>query len=334
MADLSTIEAALAALVAGIVYPNGTGAASVTGRTVRIYRGWPEPQALNADLRDKTTCNVSIYSLPGGSRNVSRYDREWHSIPGGAATLTATAVRNTVTYGGTAATGELASLTVGGIGFIYAVEPGDTLGIIAAAIAGAINSDGQFRATIRGPTVTVTAYNGLAIPVTGFGSSTGTAWRETRRQEQRLMVTVWCPTPALRDTLAAAIDNGMSDVDWLDAGDPTSARIRYFSTAESDAGTNASEYRRDLNFAIEYPTIQTVIAAPLIVPAGLLHIAGTLRVFSTAQPGSGIAEDGSGALLMDAAGNLLSPILQPASAVSGNDAQILSDDEGNLVGTP
>ena len=50
MADESDVETTLATLVTAQIYPQGTNAPSALGPLVRIYRGWPNPTALNADL--------------------------------------------------------------------------------------------------------------------------------------------------------------------------------------------------------------------------------------------------------------------------------------------
>lgn len=304
MADLSAVEQALAALVGGIVYP--TPGTSITGSVVKIYRGWPAPEALNNDL-GAGTCNVSIYSLPGGSRNVSRYSRDWQQVAAPAApTLTASASGNTVTFGGTAAAGQLAALAAERIGWVHAVQATDTPATVTAALAAAVNADGRLQATTSGATVSVTDPLGAATPASGYTAGTGTAFRETRRQEQRILVTVWCPMPPLRDTLASAIDNALSGVDWLDTSDPTLTRLRYVGTAESDGGVNASLFRRDLTLLAEFPTIQFQTSAPVIFPIGLLHALGVDITTGTGSPISGVlSADGGATIETDAAGNVL-----------------------------
>ena len=282
MANLSAVENAIAALVAGFAYPNGMAQQSVVGATVRVFRGWPDPKQLNTDMA-AGVCDISIYSIPGGSRDTSRYPRDWHSLPAAPCTLTASSSGNVVTFGGTPGAAQLASLTASNIGFSYAVQASDTLATIATALAAGINADGRLQATATGPAMTITTPDGTPKPATGFANSTGTAWRETRRQEQRIMISIWCPTPNLRDALGGAIDNGLSDVDFIDAGDPTTTRFRYFGTSETDSGTNASLYRRDLNFVCEFPTIQTQTSAPMVFGVGTIE-AGEVQTFGTLEP--------------------------------------------------
>ena len=243
--------------------------------------------------------------MPQGSRNTSRYARDWISLPTPSCSLSWTANGNAITYGGTPAAGQLAALTAALIGFTYQVQAADAPASVADALAAAVNADGRLVAVSSGGTVTVTDASGTAIPVSGATAALGTAYRETRRQEQRLMVTCWCPTPLLRDQLAAAIDNALSGLDWLDVGDPTLARFRYFSTSESDAGTDASAYRRDLHYLVEYATIQTQVSAPMLAAIGLLHALGVDLSFGTDSPVSGVLLNADGDILTDAAGNVL-----------------------------
>ncbi len=313
MADLSDVEQALVALIGSIVYPGGYAVTpsgpppGILGSTlVDIYSGWPVTSDLDADIK-AGRCNVSVFSMPQGSRNTSRYSRDWQPFPTPGCTLTATASGNAVTFGGIASAEQLAAFSAGRIGWVYAVQAGDTLSTIAAALAALVTSDGRLIATASGATVTVTDPTGLALPASCTTAALGSAWRETRRQEQRLMVTAWCPTPLLRDQLAAAIDNALSGIDWLAVGsDPTLTRIRYFSTSESDAGTDASAYRRDLHFLLEYPTIQTQTSAPLIYATALLHALGVDITAGTQSPISGVlSTDGGTTIETDAAGDIL-----------------------------
>lgn len=268
MADLADIENALAALLADVLYPNGGTQPSVTGDGIRIQRGWPQPTALNKALTAGQAM-VTVFSLPGGSRNVTRYARSWHSNPLPPCSLIASASGNVAAFGGVPSVGQLAGISAANFGASYAVQSGDTLISIAAALAAEISRFPGMAASASGAMVTVLR-NGQPVPVSSVSSSVGTEWRETRRQDQMLMVSAWCPTPDMRDAISNAIDTAMSAQDWLDAGDPVTSRITYVSTAEIDSAENASLYRRDFRFLVEYATIQTVSASPMLYPSGTL----------------------------------------------------------------
>ena len=61
MADQSDVEQALAAVVAAVLYPGGTTAASLVGVACRVHRGWPDAASLDADLkREELTLQASL----------------------------------------------------------------------------------------------------------------------------------------------------------------------------------------------------------------------------------------------------------------------------------
>jgi hypothetical protein len=77
MADMSDAAAALVLEIAAVVYPNGTGAASITGDAIRVYPGWPDAASLPASLASGTV-HVSVYPLPTTTlTSVLMGDAEW-----------------------------------------------------------------------------------------------------------------------------------------------------------------------------------------------------------------------------------------------------------------
>jgi hypothetical protein len=306
VADLSDVENALLSLVAAAAYPNGTTSPSaVPPSVVQLSRGWPDTTALAKSLTG-SACQVTVYSLPGGSRNTSRYARDWSAIAFAPSTIQAASTGNVVTFSGTATAGQAAGISAARIGFGYAVQSSDTPSSIAAAIATQINSDGRLTGSASGASVTVTDGYGTVIPALGVTAGAGTSQRELRRQEQRIMVTVWAPNPDLRDGLTSAIDAVLAGTDWLTLSDGTEARIRYAGTSESDQASQAELYRRDVNFTVEYATTQTGIFPQMLFPIGLLHSIGVNTAFGTNSPISGaLTPDGGQTILTDAGGNIL-----------------------------
>jgi hypothetical protein len=78
--------------------------------------------------------------------------------------------------------------------------------------------------------------------------------RELRRQEQDFRISCWCPTPASRDAAAAAIDQSLSGMRFIVLSDNSQGRMIYCGTAVFDQSQNASMYRRDLMYSVEYAT--------------------------------------------------------------------------------
>ena len=65
MADQSDVEIALVNVVAAALYPDGTDKFSVPGPDCRIYRGWPNSAALDADL---AAGKINVTVFPGRRR--------------------------------------------------------------------------------------------------------------------------------------------------------------------------------------------------------------------------------------------------------------------------
>jgi hypothetical protein len=91
MADMSDAGNALVTLIAGILYPQGTAAASLTGDRLLVYQGWPDPVTLASDLA-AGTIHVSVFPKPGDKvTSVSQDNDDWEEISdngtGGSAVL-------------------------------------------------------------------------------------------------------------------------------------------------------------------------------------------------------------------------------------------------------
>src|ERR1700739_2236253 len=100
MADQSDVEVALVTVISAALYRAGTGSASVPGPDCRIYRGWPNSTALDADLA-AGKINVTIVPGGGASKTTTRYSQQWigrQVIP----TLTVSVDDTSVTFAGTA----------------------------------------------------------------------------------------------------------------------------------------------------------------------------------------------------------------------------------------
>src|SRR3978361_1552423 len=88
MADMSDAANALVLLIAGIVYPQGVVATSVTGDRILIYAGTPDPVTLASDLAGGAI-HVSVFPKAGDNvTSVSLDDDDWDELgSGGCAVL-------------------------------------------------------------------------------------------------------------------------------------------------------------------------------------------------------------------------------------------------------
>ena len=246
MADQSDVEAALVTLAAAALYPAGTSADSACGQPCRIYRGWPHPTSLDADLALGLT-QVTVAPVDGTLRNTTRYPDAWASEPP-APTLTVSVVGNVVTFGGTADSRQLAGLAAEGKTFVYRTQANDTPALVAANLAAQARA--HFAVLLSGTSITLLdATEIIARVVTDSVSR-----QEARRQTQRFRLAIWCNDPAVRDTASAVVDLALASTRFTGLADGTRARILFASTTTIDRSENATLYRRDLLYDVEYAT--------------------------------------------------------------------------------
>lgn len=250
MADTSDVENALKALVIAAVYPNGTASPSIAGVDLFIERGWPKSAQLDTDLA-AGKAHISIYPPDGMERNTTRYPREEVEVASPVHTLTATVAGNTITIGGTVSVPQNV-VALCGTQFVaaYAVQANDTLASIASGLAALIAAKFPGTAAV-GAVITIAGKPGI---VQARIASTAQMWTRQSQQEKTYWIICWCPTPAMRDILAPAIDVALKQLDRITLADQSRSRLRYASTRTSDEGQKVQIYRRDLCYTVEYET--------------------------------------------------------------------------------
>ncbi len=291
MADLADVENGLVALIADALYgvpfsapggvwfatPDGqiiaapqaggylpgSVQATVAGNPAKLYRGWPESSLLDADLAAGTS-HVSVFSKPNMTRRTTRYQSVWRTVTPVVPTITAAIVGTTVVFGGTGGFVGPVILTLGSLlqpqWFRYGVQPTDAPQSVAAALAAAVPGASASGSTLTLPSPAVACSVTAAQP----------AQAEVRRQVQHIAVSCWCPTPLVRDAIAVTIDSALADVLRFTLPDNSGCYVRYVSTMQDDLPSKARVWRRDLTYAVEYPTL-----AALHVPemgAGVLNL--------------------------------------------------------------
>ena len=255
----SDAENALVQLAASALYPNGASAAAAIPATIRLYRGWPNAAALDADLAAGRV-NVTVFPVPGATRNTTRYAPDW--LPGPVTpTLTASVTGQTATFAGTADPGQLAGLLVDGTPYVHRTTAGDTPALVAATLAAALYPTRIV--TVSGASITIPSASTLVART----AADATSAQELRRQQQEFRITAWCPTPDLRDAACEAIDVACAATPFLILADGSPARLRFASTTTFDTRQDAALYRRDLLYTVEYPTTQTVTEPSMLFGA-------------------------------------------------------------------
>lgn len=273
MASLTDVLKQVAAQIAAVVYPNGTGQPSVAGFPVRVYPGWPVPEQLEADLA-AGTANISIYPH-GKDRSTTRYlGKSWVPLTEPVHTLTMTVAGSVVTLSGTISAQNI-MINVNGASYLYAVQQSDTLTSAATALAYLVPG-----ASSAGPVITLTGAHAVLARVGGFG----TAYKETKRQEQSVQVIVWANSPAARDAVASPLDSALSDSNNISFLDGSFGIIRSSGSLMTDQLQKADLYRIDLFYMIDYATTQVLNAVEVIAPVLNLANAQSGQPMKTLNP--------------------------------------------------
>ena len=256
MADLSDVENALVDAITTVLYPNGNGGPSIAGMLCRVYRGWPSPAALNADLSGGVV-NVTVAPAPvAGELPVPYFDVEYTVSP--ASTLFAALSGQSVTMSGTPARGQMVGILADNIPYVYEVGEKDTPESIAASLGVTIRA--QRDVSISYATLTIPGTRSLSARVVTNGFTT----RALRRQRKEIRISCWCPEALTRDLIAKSIDIGLTGSTFLALADTTKVRVQYLSTETFDQSRGALLYRRDLSYHCEYTAIIRRIAPVML----------------------------------------------------------------------
>jgi hypothetical protein len=261
MADISDVEIAAVDILVAAFYPNGPAGTSAAGTTCRIYRGWPQPAALNADLANNTV-NITVCPGAGPDEILPCYlDEDLKTPP--ACTLTAAAAGDTATFGGTPAIGQIAGILADGIPYAYPVAAGDSTQQIAAALTALIQADRL--ALCAGSSVRVPGSHRLVARAVASAQ----AALVLRRQKKQLKISCWCPSPTSRDAVAKLIDGSIGARRFVSLPDQSGMYLQYVSTELFDQSQSAFLFRRDMNYTAQY--ILTAVASHPTMLFGILN---------------------------------------------------------------
>lgn len=262
MADVSDVQTTLVGLIAGALYPNGTGQPSAVGANCRVGSGWPSKPQLDADL-DAGIVNVSVYPT-SIEHKTTRYMQGWQEINRFAPTVTLAGAGQTITVGGTISApfrAQNVAVLMGGHAFAYAVQASDTLTTVASALAALIAAVYP-GTTSSGAVITLPAGSPQRTLRTG---GTSTVAKEVKRQSRVVRIVVWSPTPALRDAVASLLDAFLAQINFLTLPDGFGGRLLYHHSDLVDLQEKANLYRRDLCYMVEFPTTVTQQATDVVV---------------------------------------------------------------------
>jgi hypothetical protein len=255
MASLTDVTKQLSAQIAAIVYPNGIGQPSASGIPVKVYPGWPVPNVLDDDLK-AGVAHISVYPH-GKDRKTTRYlGRGWEILTSPVHTVVMTVAGAVVTLSGTVSKQNLL-INLNGTHYVYAMQVTDTLTTAATALASMIPG-----ASNVGPVITLTGAHNIFTRVGGFG----TAFKETKRQEQVVQIIVWANSPEARAAVADQLDSVLSDSNNIAFTDGSSGIITSAGSLMTDHLQKADLYRIDLFYSVDYATTQVLQATEVIAP--------------------------------------------------------------------
>ena len=255
MASLTGLMKQLAAQIAAIAYPNGTGQPSASGIPLRVYPGWPVPNVLEDDLK-AGWAHISVYPHGKDSKTTRYIGRGWELLVTPVHTVVMTVDGATVTLSGTISRQNL-MVNLNGTSYVYAMQATDTLTTAATGLAALIPG-----ASNAGPVITLGGAHSVFTRVGGFGS----AFKETKRQEQVVQIIIWANSPEARDAVASPIDSALSDGNNMTLTDGSSAIIRSAGSLMTDQLQKSDLYRMDLFYSVDYATTQIQQATEVIAP--------------------------------------------------------------------
>jgi hypothetical protein len=256
MADLSDVLNAFVSLIGGVLYTgesvdaNGNNLPSLAGPVVKVMRGTPVANLLDADLRGGTV-NITVNERAGIGRMTTRFPAEWSLVSLTTASLTAAVAGSTLTLGGTATVGQGIMLIVDGQPYAVQAAVNDTPVTLAAALAVLVQVDEP--AVAAGSTLTIRNATNLTARIVLQGS----AIYPTRQQEIGIVIKLFAPSFALRDQVASFVDNALSSTIRLPLPDSSVAMVRYSGTAYDDQPQKTLTFVRTLVYQVEYSTTQT-----------------------------------------------------------------------------
>jgi len=274
MADQRDVEEALVAAAMAALYPAGLSGPSACGAPVRLYRGWPESRALDADLAAGYV-NITVFPDVAGERNTTRYLPEWLNPAPLTPTLAVSVLADSVTFSGAAGAGQVAGILADGITYVYRCQAGDAPANVAANLASQIMA--QRIVQLANATITLPGVGRLlARTVADQGIFT-----QIRRQEQVFRLIGWCADPSLRDAAMSALDGALAAIYFLPFADGSVGRLRFRQSLTLDRQENANLYRRDLLYSVEYPTLLAQTLPAMLFGTAAIGTAQTLAVSLT-----------------------------------------------------
>ena len=181
---------------------------------------------------------MTIFKGTGMGRLAAGTMDEDKSIPAPPPTIFATVSGNAVILSGVPSPRTLVGLLIDGQGYVWPVQPSDTLLSIAAGLGEQIAGEGNLttntaghldllgcrsppatpRSSLRLPDGTVMLTFGTTAPIVAR-VMTSAAIRRVRQQTESFELTCWAPSWQARDAICKFVDQELADLRWLPLAD-------------------------------------------------------------------------------------------------------------------
>jgi len=248
LADITDVTDALEQIALAACYPNGTSSPSVSGRPIDIAQGWVASGDLDSGLTAGTTF-VTVYSVPSSTSKLpvplSRSSDGVIMAP--VHGMSAVVSDLSFTLSGTPTLGEYATVIVGAHAYSYLAVSGDTVQIVAAALAAQIPG-----AAVSGSMVSLTSGPSIAVRI----GAPATMGRIIDRESQNVIVGVWAPNPSDRTVVARALKVAVAQNLVIVMPDTSEAMLITRGTTQTDKNELELAFRRDLTVQVTFDTVE------------------------------------------------------------------------------
>ena len=256
MADLSDVEQEIVTLVYKAIHPDSTNSPNAIDFPCRVFRGWPTPAGLNADLQ-AGIANVTVFPDDDLGVTINHFGATWYDqqIP---ATFFGKVDGYSVIFSGEIEREALIGLLVDGQSFVHRATVGESPTVVASTLASLISSTRPAQAT--NARILVPDSHALSVRI----GEAANCYHEIRRQHRQIRVASWCNNPLRRDKIASHIDRILATCTFVELPDSAKGRLTYRGTMVYDQAQNALLYRRDLLYTAEYPTTISRTLTPMV----------------------------------------------------------------------
>jgi len=252
LADIADVLDALEQIAIAACYPNGTSSPSASGKPIDITQGWVLSEDLDAGLPQGMTF-VTVYAVPSSTAKLpvplSGFSDGVIVAP--VHGMSAVVSDLSFTLSGAPTLGEYVTVIVGGHAYSYPAASGDTVQIVAAALATQIPG-----ATVSGSTVSLTSGPSITVRI----GALATMGRTIDRESQNVILGVWAPNPSDRTVVARALKVAVAQNLVIVMPDTSEAILITRGTTQTDKNELELAFRRDLTVQVMFDTVEMYLA--------------------------------------------------------------------------